>query len=183
MKNQILASFLVMLSGATNLLGIPGIVDGPRLSPVNNHTYYLLQSSTWSQAEMEATVLGGHLATIRNNAENDWVYDTFGSHVQSGTLGLWIGLNDIAVEGNFVWSSGEPVIYTNWDVGQPDNMDGSEDCAHIWLDPVRGLRKWNDYHDDPWHFRVQGVVEVVPEPATLLLFGLGGVLMRKRKEF
>ena len=57
-----------------------GIVAGPVTSPVNGHTYYLLASNTWTASEAEAVTLGGHLATIRSAAENEWVYQTFAAY-------------------------------------------------------------------------------------------------------
>ena len=73
--------------------------------------------------------------TINDAAEDEWLVATFGTQ-------YWIGLNDIAVEGEWVWSSGEPVTYTNWFPGEPNNTGGTEDAAKIenWP-PVVG---WND---------------------------------------
>src|SRR5438874_186435 len=68
---------------------------GPIVNPANGHTYYRLTQSNWADAESEAVSLGGHLATINDQAENDWVYATF--HTEPS--GLWIGLNDAAAEG------------------------------------------------------------------------------------
>ncbi len=59
------------------VFGHAGILSGPVLNPANGHIYYLLSQNTWSNAEAEAVSLGGHLATIRNAAENQWVYSTF----------------------------------------------------------------------------------------------------------
>ena len=47
------------------------------------------------------------------------------------TSGWWIGYNDVASEGSFVWSNGSSSTYTNWSSGQPDNGAGTEDCAHM----------------------------------------------------
>ena len=44
--------------------------------------------------------LGGHLATIRNQTEEDWVFHTFGSYDGKQHL-LWIGLSDTASKFNF----------------------------------------------------------------------------------
>jgi len=49
---------------------------GPVVNPANGHTYYLLSQSSWSDAEAEAVNLGGHLATIRNAGEQQWVFST-----------------------------------------------------------------------------------------------------------
>jgi len=46
------------------------ILTGPVVNPANGHVYYLLSQNTWSNAEAEAVALGGHLATIRNAAED-----------------------------------------------------------------------------------------------------------------
>ena len=45
---------------------------------------------------------------------------------------LWIGASDTATEGSFVWVNG--LIVTNdvmhWGLGQPDDYNNNEDCAH-----------------------------------------------------
>ena len=50
----------------------------------------------------------------------------------------WIGATDAHSEGNFVWLSGTPWSYTNWNGGEPNNS-GDEDCVHLREDG-----KWND---------------------------------------
>ena len=44
--------------------------------------------------------------------------------------GTWLGLNDIAEEGVWVWSDGSPVTHTKFGLGQPDNS-GNEDCVEM----------------------------------------------------
>ena len=34
---------------------------------------------------------------------------------------FWTGFNDIGRGGEFVWTTGEPVTYTNWHPGEPNN--------------------------------------------------------------
>ena len=83
-------------------------LSGPIVNPANGHLYILLDQSNWTDAEAEAVLLGGHLATIDNAAENGFVFDTF-STFGGPSRSLWIGLNDRASEGVFEWSSGAPV--------------------------------------------------------------------------
>ena len=40
----------------------------------------------------------------------------------------WLGLNDIAEEGVWVWSDGSPVTHTKFDRGEPNNFN-NEDCV------------------------------------------------------
>ncbi len=93
-------------------------------------------------------------------------------------------MNDLALEGNFVWSSGEPLVYTNWASTQPDNAGpGGEDYAHIWnLTGQEGT--WNDTGNTNWPGNGDlpyGVVEVIPEPATLGLLIMGGLALFRRR--
>ncbi len=139
------------------------ILTGPVVNPANGHVYYLLSQNTWNNAEAEAVAVGGHLTTIRNAAEDRWVYSTFGAYGGA----LWIGLTDREKVFAFTWASGEPLSYTNWGGGQPDNGTGGvEFYAHMWpagsRSPAPG--KWNDYGnaDDVLGFPLYGVAEISP---------------------
>lgn len=56
----------------------------------------------------------------------------------------WIGLSDLLVENQYAWSDGlSPVLYTNWNDGEPNNMGGAEHCVTITHNVVSSGR-WND---------------------------------------
>lgn len=51
---------------------------------------------------------------------------------QNTQSGVWLGLNDISFEGNYVWSNhgnASAVSFTNWSQGQPSSQAGDEDCV------------------------------------------------------
>ncbi|HBF22248.1 MAG TPA: hypothetical protein DDW23_00410 [Planctomycetes bacterium] len=129
------------------------------VNPSNGHTYHLLESTTWTEAEAGAIALGGHLATVRSQAENDWIWSNF-SNWGGQDRDLWIGLNDVATEGTFVWSSGETSSFRYWATGQPDNNGGNEDYVHIG---ELNTDAWNDMFDaasTSWSPGYFGVVEI-----------------------
>jgi hypothetical protein len=156
----------------------------PIFNPGTGHWYDLVSSGAsgaWGVAEAAAVALGGHLVTINDLAEQTWVSTTFPSR-------HWIGYNDEAVEGTFVWSSGQAPGFTFWNGGEPNNAptaDGrGEDYAVInWV--VSG--QWNDWdHTRPDYSHIDGIAEFdtnpIPEPGTLLLLGAGllGLAARRR---
>lgn len=97
----------------------------------NGHSYYRSTTSmTWTSAKVACENMGGYLVTMNSAAENSFVFQTWPSG--------WIGFNDEAVEGQWRWVTGEPVTYTNWNGGEPNNA-GNEDYAQF----VSGGR-WND---------------------------------------
>ncbi len=170
-------TLLIVLTFIAMTNSYAGILAGPIVNPENGHTYYLLTEDTWQNSETQAVVLGGHLATINNQAEQDWVFASFGSF--GGTnRSLWIGLSDAAQEGTFVWASGEPVTYTQWHPGQPDNAVGGEHYVHMMPQPVgpETAGFWNDFanavSNRPDLQPVCGVVEIVVPPLNLLTNGL-----------
>lgn len=149
---------LCLLSGLALPSGnaAAGVLAGPVVNPANGHRYYLLSQNNWAASEAEAVKLGGHLVTINDGAENDWVYNQF-ANFGGSRRHLWTGLNDRANEGVFIWSSGETPLYRSWSPGEPNNSSGVENCAHFW-----GYA-WNDFNCDgvsQGGYPLHGVVEV-----------------------
>lgn len=101
------------------------------------HAYfYSDQELSWQAANSIAIAMGGHLAVISSEDENDFVAQT----VLNGSL-AWIGLKETSKEGRFAWASGKRLRYTNWGPHEPNNAGGSES----WTEINRGgLGKWND---------------------------------------
>ncbi len=114
------------------------VVAGPITNPANGNQYYLLSLASVGNANNKAIALGGHLATVANAAENEWIranVANFGGTARE----VWLGLGDVAVEGNFQWVNGEPLSYTNWAPGEPNNYF-EEDYVEMY--PTIGT--WND---------------------------------------
>ena len=167
---------------------------GPIVNPSNGHTYYLLESKSWTASQAEARSLGGNLATVGSLSENQWIYDTFADPGGAGR-NLWIGFNDVVAEGGFEWASGAPVSFTNWSLGEPNNLsiDGDpQDYVHIWgkfadialMPAVRAPGTWNDHTDlgfDSTTTGNFGVVEVIPEPSAVLFIVIAAVSFGRRR--
>ncbi len=99
----------------------------------DSHCYFMAPAATWQNVEASCVSNNAHLVTINNAAENSFVNGL------TGVNSAWIGLNDIALEGSYVWS-GEQSSYLNWNSGEPNNWGGIEDCDHI----IGGSGAWND---------------------------------------
>ena len=171
--------------------GVVSILD-TAVNPANGHIYYLISKQTWTSAETEAQGLGGHLVTINDAAENQFIVDRF---ILTGHAGdpMWIGINDQSVEGTFAWSSGQPVTFTNWYTGEPNNAGAGEDYGAInwifaggfstdhgvWNDtPVAGTTGFPGTTNGPY----LAVVEVLPEPTgDLALLPVALALVRTRR--
>ena len=164
------------------------IIGGPAVNPANGHIYYVVDPNTWTGAQAEAESLGGDLVTINDADEGDWL----GTEILSG-MGLsgwfWIGFNDADTEGSFVWASGEDPGYTDWMSGQPINDNGDEDYAAMLLAitvlPIEDHWAVFPNTGDPsvpvFGEFGGGVVEVVPEPASLSLLAFGGLALLRRR--
>ena len=108
-------------------------------SPTTGNWYGLDYSyRTWTDSEALSVSLGGHLATIRSQAEQDWMVTQFSVYGHA----WYLGLNDEVTEGTFEWSSGEPVTFTAWAAGEPNNA-GNEDYTEVKEDYT-----WQDLKDN-----------------------------------
>src|ERR1051326_2257226 len=158
---------MAMLLLASAGQGRTKVIAGPFTNPGNGHSYLLLDAATWKDSEAEAVTLGGHLATIRNYAEEQWVVHTFGAFDGQQRL-LWIGLTDMARKFPCSWSSGESSSAACWADGEPNNVGGGEDFVAIYYPNHSQGGRWNDWDDrttDPIDLPMNGVVEIVPTAA------------------
>jgi hypothetical protein len=179
-------AFLIVLTGTANVkAALIETVDW------NGTTYGLLSAGTWLNVQSEASSLGGNLVTIDSNAEQEFLFDLWGDSGSSTTTFrfLWIGYNDFASEGNFVWASGETPNFTSWIFNEPNNQ-GNEDG--VWMQRHTGSLAdntiitngigWNDATNNV--SSIGGVMEFaspVSAPSMSALFLLFAVLAGLRK--
>ena len=169
----------ILFEGFDTIIVIdPGHVDGPDLSAYdlfeyNGHLYALtLCVGTWEECEAEALMVGGHLVTINDATENDWLYYIFLEADQpfvGAVPYMWIGLYQDHADpayyepsGGWKWISGEPVTFMNWAFPEPTNSAPCEDYATIAGYKPYGL--WNDWGPDrPDFVPAQGIIEIDAE--------------------
>ncbi|CAH4032974.1 unnamed protein product [Pieris brassicae] len=111
---------------------------------------------SWKQAEAECVKLGGHLASLANEDQQQ-ILDQLLSHAPGSHEDdiYWIGATDSVHEGEFRWSDGLPFSYAHWFPGwrkhtsQP-NDDGTsgQDCVEVRRAmpprPAHPTFLWND---------------------------------------
>ena len=80
---------------------------------------------------------------IKSEDENQFVADllrnTSGNHIG------WMGLYRNKADDKFYWLDDRPAEgnYQKWDKGEPNNFQGTENCAFLKGDSAG---KWNDVH-------------------------------------
>ncbi|XP_008588453.1 PREDICTED: pulmonary surfactant-associated protein D [Galeopterus variegatus] len=78
---------------------------------------------------------GGQLASPRSAAENAALQQL----VTAQNKAAFLSVTDTKMEGNFTYPTGEPLVYSNWAPGEPNNNGGAENCVEIFTNG-----KWND---------------------------------------
>ena len=101
-----------------------------------HHYLFVDRKVTWHKANEWCEEHGGHLATIADSAEHDFIESSFGG--KEAWLGAWK-----AKEGEWRWATGEEMEFTAWGEDQPDNYKSGEDHLCLRKDSL-----WNDYTAD-----------------------------------
>ena len=106
-------------------------------------------SLSWDEACAYCESLGGHMATITSAEENEEVYQAM---ISQGYTSAYFGFTDRASEGTWVWVTGEPVQYTNWQKGEPNNQGNKEHYGMYYY--KNNGSTWNDgdYSGSPVSF-------------------------------
>ena len=118
--------------------------EAPDLPPepqdeIHYYEYFGSGADDWEEAEACCESLGGHLATLTTEEENNYVYQLLR---QAGGTSAYFGLTDAATEGTWIWVTGEPVDYLNWHTGEPNNENRRENYGMFYYKYEDG--SWND---------------------------------------
>ncbi len=180
---------LVLIVGFVLILGYGSVSQATviqwEISAQGNGHYYEVVNTQmfWTDANSAAegsTYFGqpGYLATITSQAEQDFIID----NVISAPTSYWLGgYQDRSApdygepSDGWQWITGESWQYTNWASNQPDNDLNEEDYLQIYSEEYP---YWNDIQNTA---NCPYIVEYAPEPATIVLFALGGLFLRRRK--
>jgi hypothetical protein len=95
---------------------------------------------SWQDARDWAESVGGHLVCLSSAQEEVAVAQIVGPNRE-----YWLGFTDEMIEGEWRWITGEPVLYTRWQPGEPNEGSSSptgEDYAMAW---TYGGYGWWDY--------------------------------------
>lgn len=106
----------------------------------NGHYYKIYSDvcSTWEDAKKYCEDLGGHLAVISSQEENDTLFNyMIGLDIETA----YFGFTDVEQEGTWTWIEDEQNAYANWNSYEP-NGDPGENYAEFYWKYTDGT--WND---------------------------------------
>jgi hypothetical protein len=152
------------------------------------HYYDLIhvtEGINWNSAKQTAEDfnymgVNGYLATITSPSESTFIAQL--ASQADPAESIWVGgfqpIGSPEPAGNWQWVTGELWDYTNWNFSEPSNHPPNEDALE--LRPENYGDQWNDESHET--IRYYYIVEYsVPEPATILLLALGGLVLRKHR--
>jgi hypothetical protein len=136
-------SRIAMQGGGASDPKVAPTVSGPKKTApadseeFNGHHYkYVPESVTWDTANMQCNRMGGHLVTITDAEENDFILDL------GGASDKWIGLRKLGDK--FAWIDKSTMNYVNWGPGQPD---GAKEKGKMEIENagvMDGQGQWKD---------------------------------------
>ena len=111
-------------------------------------------------ANLRCEEMGGYLNTPKTLEDNEQIRD-----IANGKA-VWVGLDDMSVEGRFVWKDSSPLLgWDNWKLGAPNNDRYGEDGV---LMIASG--EWNDVPDgDTFNYVCEVPKSVIDESATCIV--------------
>ena len=117
------------------------LADHVFIGTFGGSTYFRSANAmSWEAANAQAAALGGHLVNITSAAEQNFLANNIPTNLASS---FWIGLRYSRSLGAYKWTSGAPVVYTNWAFSEPTLL-GSHDYVFYWDVNSPAIRGWHD---------------------------------------
>ncbi len=188
--------FLLSISFSTFAIAIPIQWTASDGGNGNWYDFVAARDISWidaNSAAQAATYSGmtGHLITITSAEEQNFFWNSFvNNYGQASSDCVWLGGTNIS--GAWAWVTDEVWNYTNWNPNsnEPNNSGGNE--HYLTTHGSNGLGQWNDQDNIAdsgpqvgYFVEYESSSAPVPEPATIMLFGIGllglaGVSRRKK---
>nr|XP_047141831.1 uncharacterized protein LOC101241607 isoform X2 [Hydra vulgaris] len=96
-----------------------------------------LKGKSWSDALLSCQLMGAHLLSIEDQAENSFIKNILKDDSLKND-NYWIGLNDDCNNREFRWSDNKYLNFTNWLPKKPNNAGSGENCVET------NTIGWND---------------------------------------
>ncbi|RWS20000.1 ladderlectin-like protein, partial [Leptotrombidium deliense] len=102
-----------------------------------NKCYQLIRSTdNFNSQKSRCKSMNASIVAIRSQEENDFITANF------NRITAWLGAQR-EVGHRWKWHDGTDLIYTNWNEGEPNNLEG-EDCIQYYNN-IGHAGYWNDY--------------------------------------
>ncbi|KAJ1193851.1 hypothetical protein NDU88_003147 [Pleurodeles waltl] len=124
----------------TSLKFVKNVIAGIR--ETEDKFYYIVKEErNYRDALTQCRIRSGTLAMPRDEATNTLLADYIS---QSGLFRVFIGVNDIVKEGQYMYTDNTPLqTYSSWKDSEPNDTSGEEDCVEML-----STGKWNDVECD-----------------------------------
>ncbi|XP_074125793.1 C-type lectin domain family 4 member E [Sminthopsis crassicaudata] len=102
--------------------------------------FFSNDTMTWTASFKSCEEMGAKLVVINTREEQNFLF-----RAKPRDREFYIGLTDQVVDGQWEWVDGTPFnkSLSFWDIGEPNNIAGVEDCVTI-RDSSNAYRNWND---------------------------------------
>ncbi|XP_061597873.1 lactose-binding lectin l-2-like [Cololabis saira] len=108
----------------------------------NDRCYkYVATPMIWADAELNCLSQGANLVSIHSQDEENFVKLLI-RNFDPSERPTWIGLSDAEKNGSWFWSDGSKLSFSNWNLGEPNNSGGNEECVHT---SFGAAKIWNDW--------------------------------------
>ena len=150
MLKKSLSLILALVTALALLPAIPAMAADSQKVNYDGHQYQIVETGmSWTDAEAYCENLGGHLATITSQGEQDFIKGL----IEQGTKNYyWLG-GYCEADRVFQWITDEPMDFTAWATGEPNNYQGKQDKIMMYRLPNpsnsgSSQYLWDDIRDE-----------------------------------